>query len=345
MKTFLGRWVTPTGLVAAITGLCIALSAASVQAADAKPITIRFAGTLPVAHHITKSQYFFKKLVEERSNGRIKVQVYPAGQLYKDLDLVDVIPSGSVEMAIANLGQWSGLIPQLAIFDLSGAWADQAHFYRMLDDQVVQDVIAKGMKKNNVVLLNFIDYGASSCISKKPLNKLGDFKGLRIRASTEYNTIQVKALGGASAVLSAPEVYQALSLGTIDGAMTGPTAMVARKLYEVANYEMRNVLGFGNFGTVVNLKWWNSLPADMQDVLKKAGQDTQAWTRKASQEADVKAWDKLSAIPGNHVYTVEPGEFARWAKIVLPPQTVVMKERAGKDGEVLLGRVEALRTQ
>lgn len=306
---------------------------------------IRFAGTLPVAHHITKSQEFFKKLVEERSKGRVTVQVYPAGQLYKDIDLVDVIPKGSVEMAVANLGQWSGLVPQLAVFDVTGNWDGRAHFYRTQDDSVVRDVIGKAMAAKNVLLLNTIDYGEGTYISNKPLKKLEDFKGMRIRASTEYNTIQVQTLGGASSLISSAEVYQGLSLGTIDGAITGPSSFVSRKLYEVAKYDMNSSMGYGNFGTVVSLKWWNTLPADVKDILVNAGRETEQWSRKAAQEADAQAWEKLSAIPGNVVYKVEPDELKKWAMIVVPPQAKVYKERAGHDAQVLLERVEALRKQ
>jgi C4-dicarboxylate-binding protein DctP len=92
-----------------VGGIVFALSSASAHA-QMKKMTIRFAGTMPVAHHVSKSQEMFKKLVEEGSKGRITVQVYPAGQLYKDIDLVDVIPKGSIEMGVPNLGQWSGLI-------------------------------------------------------------------------------------------------------------------------------------------------------------------------------------------------------------------------------------------
>ena len=343
MKTHYVRWTGLVRHVAIAVGLCTALSATSVLAADVKKITIRFAGTLPVAHHITKAQEHFKKLVEEASKGNITVQVYPAGQLYKDVDLVDVIPKGSVEMAVANLGQWAGLVPQIAVFDLMGTWENQAHFYRTQDDSVVRDVIAKAMEKKNVLLLNTIDYGEGTYITNKPLKKLADFKGMRIRASTEYNTLQVLALGGASSLLSSAEVYQGLSLGTIDGAITGPSSFIARKLFEVAKYDMRNVWGRGNFGTVASLKWWNTLPADVKAILVTAGKDTEAWSRKAASEADTQAWDKLALIPSNVIYTVDPVEFAEWAKIMMPPQHKQFKERAGKDGDLLLERIEALR--
>lgn len=329
--------------VTLVSGLLVALSGPSAFAADIKKMTIRFAGTLPVAHHITKSQEHFKKLVEDASNGNIAVQVYPAGQLYKDVDLVEVIPRGSVEMAIANLGQWTGLVPEVAMFDMMGAWENQAHYYRTQDDSVVRDVIAKAMAKQDVLLLNTIDYGEGTYITNKPLKKLADFKGMRIRASTEYNTLQVLALGGASSLLSSAEVYQGLSLGTIDGAITGPSSFIARKLYEVAKYDMRNVWGRGNFGTVVSLKWWNGLSPDVKQILLKAGKDTEAWTRKAATDADAQAWDKLAMIPGNVVYSVEPVEFASWAKITMPPQLKLFKEKAGKDADILLERLEAQR--
>ncbi|HJV84179.1 MAG TPA: TRAP transporter substrate-binding protein DctP [Noviherbaspirillum sp.] len=334
---------TQLKMMAAAVGLCLGIPSIAAHAADGKRIMIRFAGTLPVAHHITKAQEYFKKLVEERSKGRITVQVYPAGQLYKDVDLVDVIPKGSLEMAIANLGQWSGLVPQMAIFDLTGNWHDRDHFYRAQDDGKIRDVIAKAMAKKDVHLLNTIDYGEGTYITNKPLKTMEDFKGMRIRASTEYNTIQVQTLGGASSLISSAEVYQGLSLGTIDGAITGPSSFISRKLYEVAKYDMNSSQGYGNFGTVVSLKWWNTLPQDVKDLLTAAGKETEAWCRKAAQTADAQAWEKLAAVPGNVVYKVEPAELDRWRKVMMPPQVKLFKERAGQDADVLLERVEATR--
>lgn len=316
-----------------------------VAAAEMKKMTIRFAGTLPVAHHVTKAQEVFKKIVEEGSGGRITVQVYPAGQLYKDTDLVDVVPRGTVEMAVANLGQWSGLVPQVAIFDITGSWEGREHFYRTQDDAKVREIIGKAMEKRNTRLLNTIDYGEGAYITNKPIKKLEDFKGMRIRASTEYNTIQVQALGGASSVLSSAEVYQGLSLGTIDGAITGPSSFISRKLYEVAKYDMHAPMGYGNFGTVVSLRWWNNLPADVKELLTKAGREAELWSRKAATEADTQSWEKLAAIPGNVVYTVDPEEFGRWRKVFLPPQIKLFKERTGKDADSLMERVDALRKQ
>jgi TRAP-type C4-dicarboxylate transport system substrate-binding protein len=325
--------------------VCLAFSAGSAHAEEMKKLTIRFAGTLPVAHHVSKSQEMFKKLVEEGSKGRITVQVYPAGQLYKDVDLVDVVPKGSIEMGVANLGQWSGLIPHLAIFDLTGNWDNRNHFYRVQDDKVIKEVIQKAMAAKGVYLLNSIDYGEGTYISNKPLKTAADFKGMRIRASTEYNTIQVQALGGASSLISSAEVYQGLSLGTIDGAITGPSSFVSRKLYEVAKYDMNSAQGYGNFGTVVNLKWWNALPADVKELITKSGDAVETWTRKAAQDADRSAWEKLATIKGNVVYQVPQDELNRWRDITLPPQFELLKKRAGPDADVLLKRVEGLRGQ
>lgn len=348
MKAHSGYSFKLAGVSAAVAGLFLSLSVGQVQAqtGDMKKMTIRFAGTLPVAHHISKAQEMFKKLVEEGSKGRITVQVYPAGQLYKDVDLVDVVPKGSIEMGIANLGQWSGLVPQVAIYDITGNWDNVDHYYRAQDDSVIRDMISKAMAQKNVLLLNTIDYGEGTYISNKPLKTMEDFKGMRIRASTEYNTIQVQALGGASSLISSAEVYQGLSLGTIDGAITGPSSFVARKLYEVAKYDMNSSQGRGNFGTVVSLKWWNGLPADVKDLLTKSGKEIEAWTRKAAQEADAQAWEKLAAVSGNVVYKVDLEEQKRWNKVTLPPQFDLFRKRVGAaDADILLKRVDALRAE
>jgi C4-dicarboxylate-binding protein DctP len=79
---------------------------------------LRCAGTMPLDHFMTKTLYYYSQLVEGKTGGRIKIEVYPSNQLFSDKDFPKALPSGAVDMAQVNLAMWAGLIPPLAVFDI-----------------------------------------------------------------------------------------------------------------------------------------------------------------------------------------------------------------------------------
>lgn len=323
-----------------VGSLAAAVSAPGFAATKRKAMTVRFAGTLPLGHHISKAQELFRTEVEKKTNGEVRVQIFPAGQLYKDTDLVNAIPSGGVHLAVANLGQWAGLIPEVAICDLAGIYQTPEQLASVQDDGDVRAILDGRFRSKRVQFVNPVAYGMGSIISREPYHDLAALKGARIRASTEYNTIWLNALGATSTVISSAEIYQALQTGTLDGALTGPSSFVARKLFEVAKYQMANGVVYGNFAAVANAHWWDGLPDDVRTILVEAGDKMRDWSRVEAAAADTAALKQLEGTAGNTVYQVAKGEYDGWLKMGLAPQMEAFKKRVGgSDADKLLIRM------
>jgi TRAP-type C4-dicarboxylate transport system substrate-binding protein len=98
-------------------------------------ITLRYAGDLPIGNHLTRAQEFFAKRTDEISKGRVKIEVYPAGQLFSAKDYPKVVPAGTVDMAQCWAAQWTGLVPTIGFLDLWLLYDNWAHVWRFLDTE------------------------------------------------------------------------------------------------------------------------------------------------------------------------------------------------------------------
>ena len=313
---------------------------------SSQPVTLRFASTLPVGHNITESCELFKTIVEERSRGRVKIEHYPAMQLYGDKDLVDVVPRGGVEIANISFGMWTGLVPEFGLFDILSLVDGTEHSYRIQDDPEVREIVGKSLReKGNAVLIGWPGMEARGPLTVNPVQKLEDWNGMKVRAHSEYNSYWFKAMGASPVVMSSAEVYQALQRKTIEGVYSGGTSFVQRKFIEVAKYAIDNpFLGYGAFALVVNKDAWDKLPGDIQEIMIQAGKEATAFNRVEAHKAEDAAWDQMARTPGFHITHLSDQEMERWRSVTLPYQREIFEQRAGKEtSDRLFARVEALR--
>jgi tripartite ATP-independent transporter DctP family solute receptor len=308
--------------------------------AGAAEITLRYAGNLPVSHHVTRGQELLAKLIEERTGGRVKVPVYPAGQLFSDKDMMKAVPAGAVEMAVAASAMWTGLVPDLLILDLPLFIKDRRHAWRIVDGET-GEILKKDLEMVGVKLLYWMDYGSVDFASKQPIRTLEDFKGKRIRGYGELMVESIRALGAAPAFLGAGEVYMALQRGTIDGACSGMTSFWERKYFEVVKYSTYSDYAFPIFGVLMNLKKWNELPPDIQKIILDSSKEAQEWGRKECEKMDKESMELLKG-KGMEIYVVPEREKERWKKASQPATEVFLK-RAGDKGKVLLELAEKAR--
>jgi len=309
-------------------------------------ITLRLASTLPLGHHQTRSCDLFKKLVEERSQGRVKIEHYPAGQLYADKDLVDVLPQGGVEMANINYGMWTGLVPEFGVLDFLGVHSSPEDAYRVQDDPEVNRIIGKKLaEKGNAVILAWPGMEARGPLFVKPVKKLEDMKGLKVRGYSEYCTYWFKALGASPVVMSSAEVYQALQRKTIDGVVSGGTSYIDRKFIEVAKYPIGNAfISYGPFALVINKNVWDKLPKDIQEIMLQAGKEVTAYCRVEAHKDEAAAWKKMESMPDVQMVYLSKEELKRWNDLAVPLEIKEFEKQAGKETAAkLLARVEALR--
>jgi tripartite ATP-independent transporter DctP family solute receptor len=312
-----------------------------IEAAEPE-ITLRYAGNLPINHFITRSQQFYAKRVMEKANGKVKIEVYPAGQLFTDKDMLRALPSGAVDMGEVFCPQWTGIVPLWIFWDLPLYFENRAHWYRVADTEVGEIMKQEPLDKNaGFKVLYWMHSGGTGFASKMPLKTLEDFKGKRIRGVGEIVLEGIKALGGAPVFMGGGEVYMALQRGTIDGANSLIASFWKRKYYEVTKYISSHDWNFGMAVTLINKKKWDSLPADVQKVMLEVAEEAKMWTRKESDKEDEESLVGLKE-KGMDIFDLRGKERARWREASKPLQDYYV-QRAGEKAKMVLEMGEKVR--
>lgn len=312
-----------------------------IEAAEPE-ITLRFAGNLPINHFITGSQQFYAKRVMEKAKGKVKIEVYPAGQLFTDKDMLRALPSGAVDMGQVFCPQWTGIVPLWIFWDLPLYFEDRSHWYRVADTEVGELMKQEPLDKNvGFKVLYWMHYGGTGFASKMPIKTLEDFKGKRIRGVGEIVLEGIKAMGGAPVFMGGGEVYMALQRGTIDGANSGISSFWKRKYYEVTKYVASYDWNFGMAVALINKKKWDSLPGDVQKVMLEVAEEAKVWTRNASEKEDKAGLAGLKE-KGMDIFDLRGQERARWREACKPLQDYYV-ERAGEKAKKVLEMGEKVR--
>ena len=271
-------------------------SAGSQGAAGGKLITARLAHNLPAQQHVGLGMQHFADLVNERGAGKIRIDVYSAGQLFSDLDMPNAISSGAVEMGMTTTSTWGGLSPINDLWSIPFLFEDNDHVYRSLDSGL-NDLMQEERAKLNDKVLIWVQYsgvGSGGYASNVPLTSPEAWQGKRVRCIGALGCKLVELAGGSPVNLGGAEVEEALQRGTIDASVSGFTSFVSRHYYEFTKYVMpTNVLGYGMFDLSVNLDWYNSLPDDVRQIIDQAAAESQQWIRDLEVQETQKALQEL----------------------------------------------------
>ncbi|MEJ8545872.1 DctP family TRAP transporter solute-binding subunit [Brevibacillus borstelensis] len=297
--------------------------------------TIRLAYNLPQDHHISKGIEEFAKKVTERSGGKVKVQVYPAGQLLSDKEMNQAILTGGVEMGVNSTTLWASVVPAMGLFDVPFALPTSYELAGKALSGTVGEKLNAEMEKKGAKVLLFADYGyAQFANSARPLTKPQDFQGLKIRSIGHIPSVMIQAYGAAPVFMGAGEVYMALQRKTIDGATSGTTAMVQRKYDEVSKYLTVVNYAYLEFVLAVNKKYWDALPPKTQELLTSTAKETEDWIRQQAEAEDKATADELKK-KGMEVYVVPEAELPAWKEAAKPAWDEYLKT-AGDLGKELL---------
>ena len=236
-----------------------------------------------------KAADYFAKRVKELSHGKIEVRVYPNAQLGGDKAVLRKMKFNAVQMAAPSFSKFTGLVPQLGLFDLPFLFKDENHLHKVLDGEVGKKLRDMVTKKGYVALAYWDNGFKQLTDSKRPLIKPEDCKGLKFRVMSSKVLIeQFKALGAIPVVLPFSEVYSALQQGVVDGQENTISNIYTKKFYEVQRYMTMTNHGYLGYLVVMSKKFWNRLPADMKKVIiqamKEATEKERIWAKELNNE-------------------------------------------------------------
>ena len=296
-----------------------------------QPITIKFSHVVAASAPKGQAAELFKRLAEERTGGRVKVEVYANSQLYKDKEELEALQMGAVQMLAPSASKFGPLgINAFEVFDLPYLIPDRAVLRRVLDGEVGSRMM-KLLEPKGLVGLGFWDNGFKQMSANRPLHLPADFKGLKVRIkSSKVLDAQMRALGALPQVLSFSEVYQALQTGVVDGAENSLPNLVTQRFYEVQKYLALSNHGYDGYVVIANKKFWDGLPPDIRAILDKAMQETSAFENAQSLIENEEAIQKIKATGRTQVYSLSAEETAAWRKVLLPVHKT-MEGRIGKE--------------
>ena len=214
----------------------------------------------------------FKELVEERSNGRIKVDVYPDGVLGGERDVIEGLQLGTIEMSMPSNAPLTAFVPSLNLFELPFLFANDEHFNAVMNSEVALG-FDKDLSEAGIHLLGFGYIGLRNIMTtEKAINSIEDLKGLKIRLMENPAHLDAFEAWGASPLpMAYGELYTALETGAIDGAEAANSNYWGKKFYEVApNWAMVGWMRL--VGPIIMSKiFYDKLPSDLQKIVDDAG--------------------------------------------------------------------------
>ncbi len=247
----------------------VALAAAGVSMAQDK--TIKFATQNPKGHPIVLGMEKFKEIVESKSGGKIKVNLFPGGTLGNDQANVSALQGGTLEMVSMNSGILASQVKEFAIFDFPFMFPNEAIADAVVDGPFGQKMHAR-LQDKGLVGLGYYELGFRQITnSKRPVNKVEDLEGLKLRViPNPINVDWVRALGANPTPLPFPEVYSALEQKAIDGQENPLTVINANKFFEVQKHVVISNHQYNPQSVLISKKFWDGLSADQKKIISDA---------------------------------------------------------------------------
>ncbi|MGL5174900.1 MAG: TRAP transporter substrate-binding protein [Cetobacterium sp.] len=238
----------------------------------------------------------FARLVNERSNGKIKVEVYSGGQLGSEENTIEQVQFGAIDMIRTSISPLTRYNDKLNVLMLPYLYRDDVHMFKVLDGQL-GDKYLESLTRNNLLGLSWFDSGARNFYnSKRAVRNVSDMKGLKIRVQESALMMGlIEALGASATPMAFGEVYGALQTGVIDGAENNTPSYDSTGHFEVAKHYTLDAHTRVPEMLIINNKKFNSLSKDDQKLIKEAAKDAAIKQREFWKEREERSMNKIKA--------------------------------------------------
>ncbi|MFT3718828.1 TRAP transporter substrate-binding protein [Pseudorhodoferax sp.] len=279
------------------------------QAQDTR--TIKFATQNPKGHPITLGMEKFAEIVKARSGGKLKVNLFPGGTLGSDQANVSAIQGGTLEMASMNSGILASQVKEFAIYDFPFMFANATEVEAIVDGPFGKKLHER-LKDKGLIGLAYFELGFRDITnSKRPINKVEDLAGLKLRViPNPINVDWVKAVDANPTPLPFPEVYAALEQKAIDGQENPVTVINANKFYEVQKHVVLSHHQYNPQSVLISKKFWDSLQPAQQKIIADAAAEATTYQRQQARDQVAAALDNMKKN-GMQVTELPPAEVAK----------------------------------
>jgi C4-dicarboxylate-binding protein DctP len=265
---------------------------------------------------------YLEKRIEELTNGRIDVQVFPNSQLYGDGEEMKALVMNNVQVIMPSLSKFTSIAPQMQLFDLPFIFRDKAHLYAVMDGEVGAKLKSFIDAKKQMLAFDYWDAGFKHfSSSKQPIVNPEDAKGLKFRIqSSKVLEAQFKAVGGNPQILPFSEVYSALQQGVVDATENPLSNLYTKKFHEVQSSVTLSSHGYLGYLVVMNQQFFNKLPKDLQEHVKTAMKEATELERRETAIEDAKIIDALRKYAKDsgrlEIYELNDEQVANWRRVM-----------------------------
>ncbi|HEY9053398.1 MAG TPA: TRAP transporter substrate-binding protein [Rectinemataceae bacterium] len=302
---------------ALVTILAAAILVSAAWGASGYKAELKLASATSMTHTYNVGAQYFAKLVEERTDGRIKFKFYPDGQLGKgERELLEALQQGTIDLYVGSTGPLGGFSPSMQILDIPFLFRDYAHVDSVLDGPIGAALIAD-LEKVQMKGLAFWENGFRNLTnSKKVVKTPADAKGMKIR--TMENPVHIQAWKAANVnptPMAWGEVFGALQQGVIDGQENPVAVILQQKVYEVQKYLSLTQHVYSPAMLIMSAKRWAQIPKEDQEIILKAAKEGAVYQRNLGRQNEEQM---LADLAKNGMNITKDVDKAAWQAAMKP---------------------------
>jgi len=302
--------------------------------------TMRFSHGLPEDHFIAKQYKEWATLIDERSKGVLKVEIYPSAQLFKDQELIRAIQMGTIESGGAYTFNIGRSVSEFNILDVPFLFHTTEESFKVAKSEV-GTLLIRAAEKQGIKVLAWFPFPQEgfAILSKKPLKVPSDCKGLVARVTGPPSAQLIKLWGGGASHLSGAEMYMGLQRGTLGATFATIETSVERKMYEVAPYSVILHWGMVFAMPLMNTEFFNKLPKELQEIVVDTALEVEKKTVQRALEINATA-KRVLEEKGYPPYIPTKEENALWEKDTQPVRESAVEAASG--GKELIKKIDSL---
>jgi tripartite ATP-independent transporter DctP family solute receptor len=306
---------------------------------DKPEFVLKFGHDQASEHAYHQAAVWFAEEVNKRTDGRVKIDVFPNAQLGEESTMLDSLKMGTLDFCISSTSNASSHVPQMGLLSTSYLFNDADHLYKVATDPDIINKFDKLVSEKNLgfKLVTFLPNGLRSLYATREIKGIDDVQGMKVRVmSSPIETKVWAAIGSKPTTVPFNEVYTALQTNLVEGAENTPSSYLTAKHYEVAPYFIETGHEWLMSEVWISNKTWEKLPEDIRKIIMETGAEMARYGLDKQLENDAKAMEELTSKYGVKDIKVDVAPFRDRVK---PLHEQIAKELGSED---VLARIQEL---
>lgn len=289
----------------------------------AQDVTIRFGAVYQVDHTNSRGAAEFKRIVEEESDGSMEVQVFYNSELGSEREMAEMTRAGGLEMVMSGLPGVGAFVPELEVMEALYTYGDLDDLVRV--SEAISSELNALMEPQGFHLIGMMYQGPRNLLSSRPIRKLEDMQGLRLRIpKTPLFVALAKAWGATGTAVALSETYTSLESGVVEAVEGAAESLLTNGFFEHAKYLTETKHNFYPQPVTISMDFWNKLTDEQKAIIKDAGKRASQYQLSLFQEANANA---INSLKEHGVEIIEPENLDAFGKPVLTVMDTYIKDK------------------